>query len=428
MEQNVKGAWAMKNIVINGGRKLDGSVDLQGSKNSALPILAAAAAVCGISVIHNCPDLTDISAALKILRYLGCKIKREGHTVIVDAAGAVRSDIPEKLMREMRSSIIFLGALIARFGRCSVTPPGGCEIGLRPIDLHLSALKRMGVTVEERNGRLECFAGDGIKGSHISLSFPSVGATENIMLAAVCAEGETVITNAAREPEIVDLADFLNRCGARIRGAGQSVIHIIPAEKLVSAEHTIIPDRIVASTFMACAASAGGTVAVNGIIREHLNPVISIFETAGCGIMLSGREIVVKAPRRLSRIRYMRTMPYPGFPTDSQAIVMAMLATANGTSVITEKIFENRFRHVPELEKMGADIRVEGGSVAVVEGVEKLHGARVTATDLRGGCALAVAALRADGETVIGDIHHIDRGCEKIENTLSALGADIKRI
>ncbi len=418
----------MKNIVINGGRRLDGSVQLQGSKNSALPILAATVAVCGTSVIHNCPDLTDISAALKILRHLGCKTKREGHTVIVDASGACSFDIPEKLMREMRSSIVFLGALIARFGRASVTPPGGCEIGLRPIDLHLASLKGMGAEIEEKNGRLEFSAKGGVKGTHISLSFPSVGATENIMLASMAADGETVITNAAREPEIVDLADFLNRCGARIRGAGQSVIHISPAKSLLPAEHTIIPDRIVASTYMACAASAGGTVAVNGIIREHLTPVISVFESAGCNVMLSGRELIIRAPRRLSRIRYMRTMPYPGFPTDSQAIIMAMLATANGTSVITEKIFENRFRHVPELVKMGADIRVENGCVAVVEGVERLRGANVAATDLRGGCALAVAALGAEGETVISNIYHIDRGCENFESGLSRLGADVKRI
>lgn len=417
----------MKKIVINGGRKLDGSISLQGSKNSALPILAATAAVDGVSVIHNCPDLTDITAALEILEHIGCKTKREGHTVIVDASNACRHDIPEKLMREMRSSIVFLGSLLARFGRGSVTPPGGCEIGLRPIDLHLSAFKSMGVKITENAGKLECSVPDGIKGCHISLSFPSVGATENILLAAVTAREETVITNAAREPEIIDLADFLNKCGARIRGAGQSVIHVRPAKKLSSAEHIIIPDRIVASTYMACAASAGGTVAVEGIIKEHLVPVIPIFESSGCRVLTSGRELMVKAPKKLSRIRYLRTMPYPGFPTDSQAIIMAMLVKANGTSVITEKIFENRFRHVPELIKMGADIRVENGCVAVVEGVESLTGARVSASDLRGGCALAVAAAGANGETVISEIHHIDRGCENFELSLSRLGADIKR-
>ena len=335
----------MKKIVINGGRVLDGSVSLQGSKNSALPVLAAAVVADGVSIIHNCPDLTDVTAALEILEHIGCKTKREVHTVIVDSTSACRFDIPETLMREMRSSIVFLGSLLARFGKGSVTPPGGCEIGLRPIDLHLSAFASMGVNITESGGKLECDAPDGVKGRHISLSFPSVGATENIMLAAVTAQGETVITNAAREPEITDLADFLNKCGARIRGAGQSVIYIRPAEKLRSAEHTIIPDRIVASTYMASAASAGGTVAVEGIIKEHLAPVISVFESAGCRVLISGRELMIKAPKRLSRIRYLRTMPYPGFPTDSQAIIMAMLASANGTSVITENIFENGCGH-----------------------------------------------------------------------------------
>jgi len=431
MEQSVRcfeGAWFMKKIVINGGRELNGKILLQGSKNSALPVLAATLAVEGVSIIHNCPDLTDITAALKILEHTGCKIKREGHTVIVDASGVHRFDIPESLMREMRSSIVFLGSLVARFGKGVVTPPGGCEIGLRPIDLHLSAFNSMGVGITEIGGKLECNARDGINGGHINLSFPSVGATENILLAAATAKGETVISNAAREPEIIDLANFLNKCGARIRGAGQSVIHVVPAKRLRPAEHTIIPDRIVASTYMACAASAGGTVAVDGVVKEHLLPVIPVFESSGCRVSVSGRELMLKAPARLSRIRYLRTMPYPGFPTDSQALVMAMLAKANGTSVITEKIFENRFRHVPELIKMGADIRVENGCVAVVEGVETLVGACVSATDLRGGCALAVAALGARGKTVISDIHHIDRGCENFEASLSRLGADIKRI
>ena len=417
----------MKKIVINGGRALSGKIDLQGSKNSALPILAAAVAVDGVSIIHNCPDLTDVTTSLKILEHMGCKTKREGHTVIVDATGVHRFDIPEALMREMRSSIVFLGALLSRFGRGVVASPGGCEIGLRPIDLHLSAFNSMGVETFENSGKIECIARNGIKGNNISLSFPSVGATENILLAAATAQGETVISNAAREPEIIDLANFLNKCGARIRGAGQSVIHIMPAKRLRSAEHTIISDRIVASTYMAYAAAAGGTVAVDGVIKEHLMPVIPVFESSGCRVMISGRELIIKAPARLSRIRYLRTMPYPGFPTDSQAIIMSMLACANGTSVITEKIFENRFRHVPELLKMGADIRVENGCVAVVEGVEKLCGAYVSATDLRGGCALAVAAVGAQGKTVISDIHHIDRGYENFEMSLKRLGADAER-
>lgn len=418
----------MEKIVINGGRELSGKVRLQGSKNSALPILAATVAVEGLSIIHNCPNLTDVNAALKILEHIGCKTKREGHTVFVDSTNVSRFDIPEKLMREMRSSIVFLGALLTRFSKGSVTPPGGCEIGLRPIDLHLSAFASMGVDIRCDRGRLDCIASNGIKGGNVNLAFPSVGATENILLACLNAQEETVICNAAREPEIIDLADFLNKCGAKIRGAGQSVIHVLPTKKLRSAEHTIIPDRIVASTYMACTASAGGNIAVEGVEKEHLTPVIPVFEASGCEIRVNKNELVIKAPRRLCGIRYLRTMPYPGFPTDSQAIVMAMLAKSNGTSVVTENIFENRFRHVPELVKMGADIRVENGCVAVVEGVETLYGATVTASDLRGGCALAVAAVGAQGQTVISDVHHIDRGCENFEMSLSRLGADAKRI
>lgn len=418
----------MERLIINGGIKLDGKIDLQGSKNSALPILAAALAVGEKSVIHNCPKLTDISAALKILEHTGCIIKQEGHSITIDASSACRNDIPECMMREMRSSIIFLGALIARFGCAKVTPPGGCEIGLRPIDLHLSSLERMGVEISENGGVLECRAQNGVKGCHISLAFPSVGATENIMLASLYAKGETVITNAAREPEIKDLADYLIKCGARIRGAGQSIIRISGVNRLFGAEHRVIPDRIVASTYMACAACTGGRVALGSVHKEHLLPVISVFEASGCKIYLKKNELITDAPQKLSRIKSLRTMPYPGFPTDSQAIVTAMLATAEGTSVISEKIFENRFRHIPELRKMGADIRVEDGCVAVIEGVERLRGARVSATDLRGGSALAVAALGADGKSIIENIHHIDRGCEDFEKNLSLLGADIKRV
>ncbi len=416
----------MGKFIINGGRKLDGRIDLQGSKNSALPILSACVTVDGISVIHNCPDLTDVSAALKILECIGCRVRREGSTVTVDSTVVNRFDIPDILMREMRSSIVFLGALISRFGAACVSSPGGCEIGLRPIDLHLSALRRMNVSISETGGVLECKA-DGLCGANINLSFPSVGATENIMLASVGASGETVITNAAREPEIVDLADFLMSCGAEIYGAGESVIRIKPCKKLSSAEHTVIPDRIVASTFMACAASAGGKAVIGGVCREHLAPVIPVFEAAGCEMAFRKNELFIKAPERLSRVKSVVTMPYPGFPTDSQAIIMAMLAKSRGTSIISEKIFENRFRHVPELIKMGADIRVEDGRVAVIEGVKKLYGANVTSCDLRGGCALAVAALGAEGKTVVDEIHHIDRGCEALEISLSQLGAKIKR-
>lgn len=418
----------MENLIISGGIRLDGKTRLQGSKNSSLPILAACAAVNGISVIHNCPRITDVDIAVAILERLGCRVSREGGTVTVDSGDINCSAIPEELMSEMRSSIIFLGALLARFGRGSATLPGGCEIGLRPIDMHIAAFRSMGVVIEESGGSMECTAPNGLAPCRISLSFPSVGATENIMLASLATKGETVITNAAREPEIKDLADFLNECGAKIIGAGQSVIRIYGGRRLTGAEHRVIPDRIVASTYMACAAVTGGRAVVTEVEREHLAPVIPVFELCGCKIDFANGEMSVTAPKRAERIKYLRTMPYPGFPTDSQALVTAVAATARGTSIISERVFENRFRHVPELIKMGADIRVEDSCVAVVEGVPSLHGAKVTASDLRGGSALIAAALGARGESVIDGVRHVLRGCEDVCGNLSRLGADIKVI
>lgn len=274
----------MENLIISGGIRLEGKTRLQGSKNSSLPILAACAAVNGISVIHNCPRITDVDIAVAILERLGCRVSREGGTVTVDSGDINCSAIPEELMSEMRSSIIFLGALLARFGRGSATLPGGCEIGLRPIDMHIAAFRSMGVVIEESGGSMECTAPNGLAPCRISLSFPSVGATENIMLASLAAKGETVITNAAREPEIKDLADFLNECGAKIIGAGQSVIRIYGGRRLTGAEHRVIPDRIVASTYMACAAVTGGRAVVTEVEREHLAPVIPVFELCGCKI------------------------------------------------------------------------------------------------------------------------------------------------
>lgn len=418
----------MENLIISGGIRLDGKTRLQGSKNSSLPILAACAAVNGISVIHNCPRITDVDIAVAILERLGCKVSREDGTVTVDSGDINCSAIPEELMSEMRSSIIFLGALLARFGRGSATLPGGCEIGLRPIDMHIAAFRSMGVVIEESGGSMECTAPNGLAPCRISLSFPSVGATENIILASLAAKGETVITNAAREPEIKDLADFLNECGAKIIGAGQSVIRIYGGRRLTGAEHRVIPDRIVASTYMACAAVTGGRAVVTEVEREHLAPVVPVFEGCGCKIDFANGEMSVTAPERAERIKYLRTMPYPGFPTDSQALVTAVAATARGTSIISERVFENRFRHVPELIKMGADIRVEDSCVAVVEGVPSLHGAKVTASDLRGGSALIAAALGARGESVIDGVRHVLRGCEDVCGNLSRLGADIKVI
>lgn len=418
----------MEKLIINGGRRLSGEIDLQGAKNSILPILAAAAAVDGISVIHNCPRLSDVDSAINILRHIGCRVTFEGNTVTVDSSAANRCDIPASMMREMRSSIIFLGALISRFGKGKAAAPGGCEIGLRPIDLHISSLREMGVVICENGGIINCEAPCGTVGCRIALNFPSVGATENIMLASLNAKGETIISNAAREPEIKDLADFLNKCGADIRGAGQSVIRIICGKPLHGAEHRIIPDRIAASMFMAFGACTGGKIFIRGAEKEHLAPVISAFEEAGCRIMCRAGGLFIAASQRPGRIRYIRTMPYPGFPTDSQALIMAVEASADGTSVICENIFENRFRHVPELIRMGADIRVENGCVAVTEGKKRLHGSAVSACDLRGGTALVAAALGAEGETVIENVYHIRRGCQCLEEQLCGLGADIRKI
>lgn len=413
-------------IRITGSKKLEGEVQLQGSKNSALPILAACVSVNGISVIHNCPSLTDVDAAVKILEYLGCRVTRRESALVIDSGDVKRSDIPQHLMHEMRSSIVFLAPLLSRFGSACVSTPGGCEIGLRPIDLHLNAMRKMGAVIEEESGILSCSCPNGLSGAKIVLSFPSVGATENIMIAAATAKGTTVLVNAAREPEIRDLAVYLNGCGAKIKGAGEGTIVIEGVESLHGTEHSVIPDRIVASTFMAAAAATGGKVLIKGVVPSHITPVISAFEEAGCRVDSGTSRLYICAPKRLGRVQTIRTMPYPGFPTDSQAIVMAMLCTADGTSMLIENIFENRFRHVQELRKLGAKIDVEG-RVAVVEGVESLKAAHVYAPDLRGGAALIVAGLAAQGVTEIENVRLIDRGWQDIEKSLSALGADIVR-
>ncbi len=417
----------MSEYLIDGGRKLAGELSVQGAKNSALPILAATLLCNGKSTVNNCPVLLDVEATAKILRHLGCTVERNGHTVTVDPSSADKCEIPEHLMREMRSSVIFLGAILARNGRVRLSTPGGCEIGLRPIDLHLDAMKRLGATVTEEFGHIECTAPDGLQGANITLSFPSVGATENIMIAASVAKGTTTVINAAREPEISDLADFLNSCGARISGAGQGTVVIEGVKKLSSATHSVITDRIVAATYMAAAAVTGGEVKLNNIIPAHLGPMIDLFEETGCAVGTGCKSVYLKAPVRLTGVKLIRTMPYPGFPTDIQAPVAAMLTKASGTSVIIETIFENRFKYIGELVRLGAKLRVDG-RMAVIEGVEKLHGARVRTTDLRGGAALIVAGLAAEGETVISDIKHIERGYENPEKVLSKLNGRIKRI
>lgn len=406
---------------------MSGSISVQGAKNSALPILAATLLCGDRCVLHNCPRLSDVETSAKILRYLGCSVQRDETTLTVDTQPLSRYDIPDELMREMRSSIVFLGAIISSAGKAQMSFPGGCELGPRPIDLHLKALRLMGLEITEHHGILDCEAPDGLHGAKIALSFPSVGATENIMLAAVRAKGTTIITNAAREPEISDLADFLNACGAKISGAGEGTIFIDGTERLHGAQHAIIPDRIVAATYMAAAAVTGGELTLEHVVPAHLSSIIPVFEEAGCCIRNNGNTLMIAAPVRLNAVKFIRTMPYPGFPTDAQAPIMAMTAVSNGTSVFVENIFESRYKHVGELVRLGANINVEG-RVAVVEGVKRLYGAAVEALDLRGSAALVVAALAAEGTTELKGVNFLERGYEDMELCLSGVGASIKKV
>lgn len=416
----------MSAFVINGGRRISGNLRVQGSKNSVLPILAATVLVEGKSVIHNCPDLSDTAGTVDILKNLGCKVIREGNSIIVDSTTLNNTEIPQTLMREMRSSVIFLGAILGRAKNATVSSPGGCEIGLRPIDLHLYAMKQLGVSVDDSYGKLICTVPKGLEGNKITFSFPSVGATENAILAAVTAKGTTTIVNAAREPEIIDLCDFLNKCGGEILGAGESVITIRGREKLVPCEHSVICDRIACATYLIAGAMTGGDVNLENTNPVHLNAVLPLLEEAGCHINVRCREIRLKAPPRLSRMDKIITQPYPGFPTDAQAPFTSLACVARGTTVIVENIFESRFKHIPELVRMGAKIRSEG-RVAVIDGVERLYGAEVISPDLRGGAALVLAGICAQGVTTVKNTRFIDRGYEDFENNLCMLNADIKR-
>ncbi len=410
---------------IEGCRPLSGSVKVQGAKNSVLPILCATLLAPGECVIHNCPRLTDVDHTLDILNCLGCRVEREGDKVTVDASAPTAASIPDCLMREMRSSVVFLGALLGRMGRGELSYPGGCELGPRPIDLHLSALRSLGSEVKEVGGRILCEGK--LTGADITLSLPSVGATENVMLAAVGAKGVTTITNAAREPEIVDLQNFLLTLGADVRGAGSSVITIRGGRALHGGEHTVISDRIVAATYLSAVASAGGEGEVTGVDWRMLSTVTSVLEEAGCRVDSSPSAIFISSPGALRAARPIRTAPYPGFPTDAQAVVMAALCKAEGATVFVENMFDSRYRHVDELQRMGADIRTDG-RVAVVYGVKALSGAQLRSTDLRGGAALAVAALGAEGESVLTGVRHIDRGYADLCGDLTALGAKIVRV
>ena len=416
----------MQYIEINGNNPLCGELSVHGAKNSVLPILSGAVLIEGESILKNCPRLSDVGACADIITHLGGNVKREGDVLTVNTENITSCKISKALMEEMRSSIIFLGSLSARCGSACMYLPGGCKIGARPIDMHLKALKTLGYRISFDGSNI-CCERAGAKGGNVILPFPSVGATENVILASVLLGGKTAITNAAREPEIVDLAEFLNSAGAKIYGAGNSVIEIEGVERLCSTGHTVIPDRILASTIMSAVAACGGDVVLNNICLTHLVPVLSVFEDMGCKLYAGRGELRIKSTNRIRAIKSIQTGVYPGFPTDSQAPVMAALCKAKGSSVIKETIFENRLRHAAELSRFGADIIVSDRT-AIVNGVKSLHGAEASCTDLRGGAAIVIAALAAEGKSRINHIHHIDRGYQNIENQFTLLGADIRRV
>lgn len=415
----------MSIYTISGSRPLEGTLRVHGAKNSVLPILAAAVLCPGVSVIHNCPPLRDVTASLAILEHLGCAVTRKGDTVTVDAAGLTGWTVPEELAREMRSSVLFLGAILARQGQAELSYPGGCELGPRPIDLHLSALRTLGADLREEGGRL-CGLAPALTGAEITLSTPSVGATENAMICAVAARGTTILRNAAREPEIEDLQAFLRTLGAQVSGAGTGTVVIQGGQPLHSGEFTVMGDRIVAATYLSAVAATGGSLELTGIDPVHLSTVTEVFREAGCQLQPSPGRLLLKREGPLRAARPIRTAPYPGFPTDAQPPVMAALCAARGTTLFVETLFSGRYRHVDELCRMGADIRVEG-QIALVSGVRHLFGARVQAHDLRGGAALVVAALGAEGTSVVEGLEHIDRGYHGLDADLRSLGAQIQR-
>ncbi len=412
----------MKKFVIEGGKKLEGTTYVSGSKNASLPIIAATLLNKGINKLYNVPNIHDTKMMFKILEGLGCKVKKTNGKIVIDSRNITNYEIPDNLMSQMRSSVIIAGALLSRSKKVTFTYPGGCDIGSRPIDLHIKAFEKLGINVKEEFGELVCTA-DEIVGTDINLDFPSVGATENIMLASVLAKGTTKINNAAMEPEIIDLQNALNSMGAKVSGAGTNNIIIKGVEKLQDLSYNIIPDRIEAGTLLCATAITGGNITLKKVIPEHIDTLIKKLEEMGCEISISKNEIILKSPKRLKAVD-IKTLPYPGFPTDLQSILGSVLTVAKGTSIIIENIFENRYKYLNELTKMGAKTTIEGRT-AVIKGIKRLNKSKVKATDLRGGAALVIAALNAKGRTYIDNIEYILRGYENLDLKLRSLGANI---
>ena len=415
----------MASYIIKGGEKLEGIVKISGSKNAALPILAATVLNVGKTTLYNVPNIQDTQMMFKILETLGGKVEKKNNKIIIDTSKINKFEIPEELMHKMRSSVILAGALLGRYKKAIFSYPGGCDIGSRPIDLHLRSFEKLGINVVQNYGNIICDA-EKIKGEKIDLDFPSVGATENAILASVLAEGTTTITNAAREPEIIDLQNFLNKMGAKIIGAGTNEIRITGVKKLKDISYNIKPDRIETGTFLCLAVATKGNLILENTNAEHITPVITKLQEADCKIEIEKNKIKINSNKKIKALD-IKTMPYPGFPTDMQSVFSAMLTTAKGTSIIVENIFENRFKYTQELNKMGAKITVEGKS-AIIRGVRKIYGANVKATDLRGGAALVLAGLSAKGVTKVDDIEYILRGYENFDKKLRNVNADIQMI
>ena len=414
----------MSKFIIQGGNRLQGEVKISGSKNAALPIVAATILNKGKTTLYNVPNIHDVQTMFEILKEIGGKVQKKNNKVIIDTSKIHTYEIPDNLMRQMRSSVILAGALIGRYHQARFSCPGGCDIGARPIDLHLKGFEKLGINIKEEYGEIICTA-DKIIGTQIHLDFPSVGATENIILAACLAEGTTIITNAAKEPEIGDLVKYLNKMGAKIKGEGTDKIEITGVKSLSEVSYNIMPDRIEAGTYLVAGAITGGKVKLTNVNPEHIEPILNKLEEANCKLKVEKSTIEIEAPKRVKAVD-IKTMPYPGFPTDLQSIFGALLATAKGTSIITENIFESRYKYVQELNRMGAKIKVEGRT-AVIKGTRRIQGANVVATDLRGGASLILESLVAKGTTQIDNIHYILRGYENIEEKLKNIGAKIEK-